>query len=104
KDATGGFSTVSEPEEKEVSKCALTSAADSAVPCKFKPAESGFYIVKASVQDDGGRRHSSSMGADATGPGFVSWQRNDTDRIELVPDKAKYDVGETAKVLIKSPY
>jgi uncharacterized protein YfaS (alpha-2-macroglobulin family) len=104
KDATGGFSTVSEPEEKEVSKCAVTSAADQAVPCKFKPADSGFYIVKASVQDDGGRKHSSSMGAYATGPGFVSWQRNDTDRIELVADKAKYDVGETAKVLIKSPY
>jgi uncharacterized protein YfaS (alpha-2-macroglobulin family) len=104
KDATGGFATVSEPEEKEVSKCALTSAADGPVPCKFKPADSGFFIVKASVQDDAGRKHSSSLGAYATGPGFVSWQRNDTDRIELVPDKTKYDVGETAKVLIKSPY
>ena len=30
KDATGGFSTVSEPEEKEVSKCGLSSA-DAAV-------------------------------------------------------------------------
>jgi uncharacterized protein YfaS (alpha-2-macroglobulin family) len=104
KDATGGFSTVSEPEEKEVFKCALTSAADGPVPCKFKPAEAGFYIVKGSVQDDGGRKHSASLGVYVIGAGFVSWQRNDTDRIELVPDKTKYDVGETAKVLIKSPY
>jgi len=104
KDATGGFSTVSEPEEKKVHECALESAADGAVPCKFKPAEAGFYIVKAQVQDESARKHTASLGVYVTGSGFVAWQRNDTDRIELVLDKAKYDVGDTAKVLIKSPY
>ncbi|MBL8954458.1 MAG: alpha-2-macroglobulin [Myxococcaceae bacterium] len=104
KDATGGFSTVSEPEEKQVHQCALESAADGAVPCKFKPTEAGFYIVKAQVEDESARKHSASLGVYVTGSGFVAWQRNDTDRIELVLDKAKYDVGDVAKVLIKSPY
>ncbi len=38
------------------------------------------------------------------GDGWVSWQRNDSDRIDLVADKALYDVGETAKILVKSPF
>ncbi len=104
KDATGGFSTVSEPEEKQVHQCELESAADGPVPCKFKPVDAGFYIVKAQVQDESARKHSASLGVYVTGSGFVAWQRNDTDRIELVLDKGKYDVGDTAKVLIKSPY
>jgi len=103
KDATGGFSTVSEPEEKEVFKCTLQSA-DAAVPCKFTPASAGFFIVTAAVKDDAGRRHRSSLGVYATGDAFVAWQRNDTDRIELVVDKASYDVGDVARVLVKSPY
>lgn len=104
KDASGGFVTESEPDEQQVHQCALKSAADAPVACSFKPAEGGFYVVKATTKDDQGRKHSASIGAYALGPGFAAWQRNDTDRIELVPDKSKYDVGDVAKVLVKSPY
>ena len=104
KEAGGGFATVSEPVEEEVHTCALKSAGDAPVPCVFKPKDGGLYIVKATVKDDAGRKHGASLGAYVLGPGFAAWQRNDTDRIELVPDKAKYDVGDVAKVLVKSPY
>lgn len=103
KDASGGFTTVSEPEEKQVHSCTLTSA-EAPVPCKYKPASSGFLIVRAQVKDQKGRSHSSSLGLYATGSEWVAWQRSDTDRVELIPDKTKYDVGDVAKVLIKSPY
>lgn len=103
KDASGGFSTVSEPEEKEVHRCELTSA-EAPVPCALTPATAGFYIVRATVKDERGRAHSASLGVYATGPGWVAWQRGDTDRIELVADKASYDVGDVARVLVKSPY
>ncbi|MCC6337564.1 MAG: alpha-2-macroglobulin [Myxococcales bacterium] len=103
KDASGGFSTVSEPVELEVKKCALTSA-DAVVPCAFKPDKAGFYIVRGTVKDDQGRTHSSSLGVYATGSDWVAWQRTDTDRVELITDKTTYDVGDVAKVLIKSPY
>ncbi|MFT3709657.1 MAG: MG2 domain-containing protein [Archangium sp.] len=103
KDASGGFTTVSEPVETEVAKCELESA-DGAVPCKFKPASAGFFIVRGAVKDEQGRQHSSSMGVYATGNDWVAWQRNDTDRVELVTDKTSYDVGDVARVLIKSPY
>lgn len=103
KDASGGFTTISEPLETEVKKCELESAGGM-VPCPFKPANAGFYIVRGVVKDEQGRQHSSSMGVYATGSEWVAWQRNDTDRVELITDKASYDVGDVAKVLIKSPY
>lgn len=103
KDASGGFTTISEPEEKQVHSCSLRSGTE-AVPCKFKPASAGFFIVRASVKDDAQRSHSASLGVYAMGNEFVAWQRNDSDRIELVLDKPSYNVGDVAKVLIKSPY
>jgi hypothetical protein len=103
KDASGGFTTVSEPDEQQVASCELTSTTD-VVPCKFKPAAAGFFIVRATVKDEQGRTHSSSLGVYATGADWVAWQRADTDRIELLTDKTSYDVGDVAKVLIKSPY
>ncbi len=103
KDASGGFITVSEPSEDKVAGCSLESS-DQGLECKYTPKEAGLYIVRAEVKDDQGRKQSSSLGLYVTGPGFVSWQRNDTDRIELVADKARYSVGDVAKVLVKSPY
>ncbi len=103
KDATGGFSTISEPTETETQKCELKSA-EVPVPCNFEPKKSGFYIVRASVTDEAGRKHSASLGTYATGSEFVAWQRNDSDRIELVNDKPSYAVGDVAKILVKSPY
>ncbi|HEY0880607.1 MAG TPA: alpha-2-macroglobulin family protein, partial [Archangium sp.] len=101
--ASGGFTTISEPVETEVKKCELESA-DGIVPCPFKPDTAGFYIVRGAVKDEQGRQHSASMGVYATGSDWVAWQRNDADRVELVTDKQMYDVGDVAKVLIKSPY
>ncbi len=105
KDATGGFTTVSEPVETRWRSAPRSRAATARCSCKFKPAAAGFYIVRAQVKDETGPQAPAAPSA-STPPGsdFVAWQRNDTDRIELVLDKPKYDVGDVAKVLVKSPY
>ncbi len=103
KDAAGGFATVSEPVETEVARCKLESQKQP-VSCSFTPEQGGFFIARATVADEKGRKHSSSLGMYAVGAGFVAWQRNDTGRIDLLPDKASYDIGEVAHVLVKSPY
>src|SRR5690606_31102865 len=54
--------------------------------------------------DREGRRQTTRDALYVVGDGWVSWQRNDTDRIELVPDRDRYQPGDVAKVLIKSPY
>jgi alpha-2-macroglobulin len=103
KDATGGFSTLSEPVETQVQQCKVDSN-EGVTPCSFTPASAGFFIIRARIKDESGRTHSSSMGLYATGSDWVAWQRNDTDRVELITDKKEYDVGDIARVLVKSPY
>jgi uncharacterized protein YfaS (alpha-2-macroglobulin family) len=99
----GEWFTVTEPVEAEITKCGVKSATEPQV-CRFTPAEPGFYVLEAVATDDKGRKASTRDSLYVIGSGWVSWQRNDTDRIDLVADKQLYDVGETAKILVKSPY
>ncbi len=39
-----------------------------------------------------------------TGAEYVSWQRENNDRISLISDKSSYVPGETARILIPSPF
>ena len=40
----------------------------------------------------------------ALGDGYTAWQRYDHNRIDLVADKSTYKPGETAKIMIQSPW
>jgi hypothetical protein len=95
--------TVTEPVEEEAGGCQAKSAA-SPVRCELTPSEPGFYVLEASLRDAAGRRQVTRSSFYVIGRGWVSWQRSDTDRLDLVLDKGLYDVGETARVLVKSPY
>ena len=69
----------------------------------FRPKEAGDYILSYEGKDAAGRLTKTSLRFYATGS---SWARNATETpssIELVPDKAEYLPGETARVLVRSP-
>jgi len=95
--------TVTEPVEEPAGGCQERSARTPVV-CEVTPAEPGLYILEACLTDERGRKQTTRTSFYALGQGWVSWQRSDTDRIDLVADKALYDVGETARVLVKSPF
>ncbi|HSM93178.1 MAG TPA: MG2 domain-containing protein [Anaeromyxobacteraceae bacterium] len=95
--------TVCEPVEELVGRCTAAPGAASA-SCSVTPDKPGFHVIDARVADDRGRTQVTRTGAYVIGDGWVGWQRDDTDRIDLVPDKATYDVGETARILVKSPF
>jgi len=103
KTAGDRWETLSEPVEEQVATCTVKVEQ---VPgaCTFTPKAPGFHIVQAEVTDAQKRKQTTRTSLYVVGEGWVSWQRNDSDRIDLVTDKAVYDVGETAKVLVKSPF
>jgi len=39
-----------------------------------------------------------------TGKDYISWRRENNDRINLIANKVTYTPGETAEILIPSPY
>lgn len=70
----------------------------------IRPLSTGYYIIKATGSDDLGNSIISSSYLYVTGEGYTGWNMRDDDIIDLIPDKKNYNPGETARILVKSPY
>ena len=67
----------------------------------YRPVSPGTYTV--TVQEKGGMAYSRT-GFYAYGGESGAWGYNDDDSITMIPDKTSYIPGETARVLIQSPF
>ncbi|MGH9201829.1 MAG: alpha-2-macroglobulin family protein, partial [Vicinamibacterales bacterium] len=70
----------------------------------FTPRDPGSYHIVAEATDNAGRRVRSSTFLWVTGREYVSWRRENNDRLTLIGDKNTYAPGETAEILIPSPF
>lgn len=70
----------------------------------FVPAQPGQYEFSVSAKDEAGRPAESAALFHASGDGEAWWRRGDTDVVEIVADKKSYKPGETARLMVKSPY
>ncbi len=71
---------------------------------KFTPDEGGYYIFTVSGMDEEGRDTETAFSFYVFGKGDAWWAREDSDIIELVSEKYDYKPGDTAKIMVKSPY
>ncbi len=99
----GTWRVETEVEEEKAAGCRVTTAA-TPVDCAFTPARPGLYVAEATLSDEKGRKQSTRFPFYVTGSGWVSWQREETDRLDLVADQRKYEPGQTARILVKSPF
>jgi uncharacterized protein YfaS (alpha-2-macroglobulin family) len=90
----------SEQQTRELKQFAC-AAADGTFRVVLPLAGIGDYEVCLSDPEGGS---STSIAVHAGGTGDGSWSREHPDRLELVPDKDVYRPGETANVLLKSPF
>lgn len=88
----------------EVKKTFDLKSTNETVDFTYEPDRSGFYLVQAEAKDRKGRAVRADRHFYATGRDYVAWARNDDDRIELISDQTKYKPGETAKIMVKSPF
>ena len=69
------------------------------------PAEKvGLHYLRLSAKDEQGRPAAAGDSFYVIGKGEAWWERSDTDIVELVPDKKSYKPGDTARILVKSPF
>ena len=99
----GAFETVSEEAEVVVGTCDVTTAAKP-VSCAFKSDAPGYHTVVAESTDAAGRKTVTSDTVWVGGEGYASWLQDDDAKVEIVADRATYDVGDTATLLVQSPY
>jgi uncharacterized protein YfaS (alpha-2-macroglobulin family) len=70
----------------------------------FSPPKGGVYQVKVTGTDAEGHTITASTILWVWSNEYVSWRQNNNDRIELVTDRKSYHVGDTAEILIPSPF
>jgi uncharacterized protein YfaS (alpha-2-macroglobulin family) len=64
----------------------------------------GTYQVRAIGRDASGRQASTRLSLWATGAGAVVWPQPAAERLALVPDQVSYEPGQTASILVPSPF
>jgi alpha-2-macroglobulin len=70
----------------------------------FTVPDPGSHMLRISVTDRSGRTSSAGFPFTVTGDAPSSWARFDRERIDLVTDKETYKPGETATVVVQTPY
>ncbi|MFL5606333.1 MAG: alpha-2-macroglobulin family protein [Gemmatimonadaceae bacterium] len=87
-----------------VGHCIATSA-ESAVPCAFSAVKAGgLYVVSFKASDRGGRVANTSFQRWASGEGWVPWNDETQFKMDVIPDRTRYSVGDTATVMFASPF
>ncbi len=99
----GRFRWHTEREDIDISSKDVESGLEP-VAVGFTPETSGLYLFSVAGKDGRGNLVTSSTYVYVTGDDYVSWERRDDDTVELVADAEEYKPGDTARILVKSPY
>jgi uncharacterized protein YfaS (alpha-2-macroglobulin family) len=70
----------------------------------FTPPTGGTYKLIATITDSHGNTVTSSAFMWISGSEFINWRQANNNRIELIPDRTTYVPGDTAEILIASPF
>ena len=79
-----------------------SSSTEAALPIQVR--EGGWHVIRLTARDAAGRQTRTESGFYATGSGRASWRLDDDNRITLVPERDRWKPGETARILVQSPW
>ncbi|MEO8215822.1 MAG: MG2 domain-containing protein [Acidobacteriota bacterium] len=102
-EGNGFYTWESERKEVDAGKWDVTTAANP-VPLHIDLKNGGYYVLTATATDKGGRYTRTVLPFYALGSGYTAWERFDHNRIDLVPEKKTYKPGESARIMIQSPW
>jgi alpha-2-macroglobulin len=80
------------------------TTADAPVPFETALPNGGYFELEAMAREASGRFAVTKTSFYVLGSGYTAWERFDHNRIALVADKPRYKPGETARVMIQSPW
>ncbi|MBX3065268.1 MAG: Ig-like domain-containing protein [Anaerolineae bacterium] len=93
-----------EVEETPVTDGVATTDADGKAVYSFVPPKGGVYKILATGRDSRGNQITTSTFLWVAGPDYVPWRQQNSNRIDLKIDKTNFQVGDTASILIASPF
>jgi uncharacterized protein YfaS (alpha-2-macroglobulin family) len=100
--ASGGGAWVSRPVDERVASGEQISGSHARF-WKIRLENAGYHFITVATEDSGGRRIKATTGFYVCGED-ASWWRGNDDRVELIPNRTLYHPGDTARVLVRSPF
>src|SRR5207247_2406998 len=64
----------------------------------------GYFEMTAVAKDAEGHSTTTKTNFYSLGTGYTAWERFDHNRITIVPEKATYKPGDSARIMIQSPW
>jgi alpha-2-macroglobulin len=100
----GGFYTWdTERKVIDVGSWTVTTGTEPA-PLSVPLPSGGSFMLTATAREQDGRSTVTTTSFYALGAGYTAWMRYDHNRIDLVPERASYKPGDTARIMIQSPW
>ncbi len=95
-----------QPDDKLVGEADATTDAQGRATLLFTPPQGGNYRIEASSTDARGHALKSRTSLWVSDPdaGNVSWRTDNPNALKLVADKKQYQLGDTAHLLVTSPF
>lgn len=91
-------------EETEIINGSVMTDANGRAEVSFVPPNGGTYKIYGVTRDVEGNVVNSSAFMWVSGEDYVSWRQQNSNRIDLITDGDEYQIGDTAKILIASPF
>lgn len=101
--ATGDAKYVTEQEDVKLVERTLTTGEQAVTPA-LELKDSGVYVVELVARDRLGRVQTLNADLYVGGQTPVAWKKSRQGVFELSTDKARYQPGETARIIIQSPF
>jgi hypothetical protein len=102
-EGNGFYSWDTERKEVPAGSWTVTTVAKP-VPLHIPIPNGGYYLLEAVAREESGRFAVTRTSFYALGEGYTAWARFDHNRIDLVPERQAYKPGETARIMIQSPW
>jgi alpha-2-macroglobulin len=102
-EGNGFYTWDTERKEVAAGQWDVTTANDPA-PLTISFANGGYFVLEAKGTAADGRFAVTRTSFYVLGSGYTAWERFDHNRIELVPERKTYKPGETARIMIQSPW
>lgn len=104
KGVDGEYYYDSEPEDIFIRSENVVTNDEGKITADVKLDKAGEYRVVVTAADSTGREAKAGWSVYAWGDTYFNWPRSNNDRVDIVLDKPEYKVGDTAKLIVKSPY
>lgn len=91
-------------EEIPVTSASRTTDENGLAEFDFTPENGGVYKILVTTRDANGNEVTSATSMWVSSRQYVSWRQQNSNRIDLIADGTDYQIGDTAEILITSPF